>query len=82
MYKLTSEGHDYLKNGLPEKQLLKFIGNEKPMQEVVNLPNSKIAIGWARKNNWIKIENGIISLTDEGKKASKTDQEKNQLPLH
>ena len=76
MYKLTSEGHDYLKNGLPEKQLLKFIGNEKSMQEIVKLPNSKIAIGWARKNKWIKIENGIVSLTDEGRKVSKTDQEK------
>jgi phenylalanyl-tRNA synthetase alpha chain len=77
MYKLTEEGNDYLKNGLPEKQLLKFIGNEKPMQEVVKFPKSQIAVGWARKNGWISIENGIVRLTDSGKKSinEKTKEE-------
>lgn len=69
MYKLTEEGKEYLKNGLPEKRLLKFLENEKPMAEVVNFPNSQIAIGWARKKGWINIENGIVKLTDIGKKA-------------
>lgn len=71
MYKLTDEGKEYLKNGLPEKQLLKAIGEGKPMAEVVKMPKSQIAIGWARKNGWVKIENNIVTLTDEGKKAEK-----------
>jgi phenylalanyl-tRNA synthetase alpha chain len=78
MYKLTEEGNDYLKNGLPEKQLLKFVGNEKLMQEVVKFPKSQIAVGWARKNGWVKIESGTIRITDSGKKAmnDKTEEEK------
>jgi phenylalanyl-tRNA synthetase alpha chain len=69
MYKLTDEGKEYLKNGLPEKQLLKFLETNKPMADVVKLPKSQIAIGWARKNKWIAIENDIAMLTEEGKKA-------------
>ncbi len=34
MYKLTEEGSDYLKNGLPEKQLIKSIENEKLLEEL------------------------------------------------
>jgi phenylalanyl-tRNA synthetase alpha chain len=71
MYKLTEEGKEYLKNGLPEKQLLKFLETDKPLAEVVKLPKAQIAIGWARKNKWIAIENGVVKLTEEGKKASK-----------
>jgi len=78
MYKLTEEGKDYLKNGLPEKQLLKFLESEKPLEEVSKFPNSQIAIGWARRKEWIKIENNIVRLTDSGKKATgeRTKEEK------
>jgi phenylalanyl-tRNA synthetase alpha chain len=77
VYKLTEEGKEYLKNGLPEKQLLKFLETEKPMVEVLKLPKAQIAIGWARKNNWIKIDSGIVKITEEGIKAlnSKTVEE-------
>jgi len=71
MYKLTEEGKEYLKNELPEKQLLKFLETDKPMADVVKLPKAQIAIGWARKNKWIAIENGVVKLTDEGRKALK-----------
>jgi phenylalanyl-tRNA synthetase alpha chain len=71
MYGLTEECKEYLKNGLPEKQLLKFIENQKPLEEVIKFPKSQIAIGWAKKNGWIKIENNLVSLTEEGKKAEK-----------
>ncbi len=77
MYILTDEGKDYLKNGLPEKQLITFIVDEKPLEEVVKLPNSQIAIGWAKKNGWITIENNTVRLTDHGKKSleEKSDAE-------
>ena len=71
MYELTEEGKDYLKDGLPEKQLLKFLETDKPMAEVIKLPKAQIAIGWARKNKWIAIENGVVKLTEEGRKALK-----------
>jgi len=76
MYQLTEEGRDYLKNGLPEKQLLKFLEKEKPLEEVIKFPKSQIALGWARKNKWILIENNVVKLTDEGKKVEKTATEK------
>ena len=69
MYQLTDEGREYLRDGLPEKQLLKFIENEKPLEEVAKLIKSPIAIGWAKRNKWITIENNIVKATDEGKKA-------------
>ena len=71
VYKLTEEGKEYLKNGLPEKQLLKFLETDKPMAEVVKLPKSQIAIGWARKNKWITIDNNFVKITEEGKKVLK-----------
>jgi phenylalanyl-tRNA synthetase alpha chain len=71
MYKLTEEGKEYLKNGLPEKQLLKFLETDKPMADIVKLPKSQIAIGWAKKNKWITIENNFVKITEEGKKVLK-----------
>jgi phenylalanyl-tRNA synthetase alpha chain len=69
MYKLTEEGSDYLKNGLPEKQLLKLIGDGKPLEEVSKLPKTQIAIGWAKRNAWVEIENKMVKVTELGKKA-------------
>jgi len=67
MYKLTDEGKEYLKNGLPEKQLIKFIENEKSLEEVSKFPKAEIAVGWAKKNEWIIIENKIVKLSERGK---------------
>jgi phenylalanyl-tRNA synthetase alpha chain len=76
MYKLTKEGEEYLKNGLPEKQLLREIGIGKPMMEVIKLPKAQIGIGWAKKSGWIKIENNIVLPTEQGKVVQKTPIEK------
>ncbi|MFQ6020716.1 MAG: phenylalanine--tRNA ligase subunit alpha [Candidatus Aenigmatarchaeota archaeon] len=69
MYKLTEEGKKYLKEGLPEKNLLKFIATEKSLDEVKKFPNSVIALGWAKRNQWIEIKNNKVKLTDLGKSA-------------
>ncbi|MBU3896316.1 MAG: phenylalanine--tRNA ligase subunit alpha [Nanoarchaeota archaeon] len=74
MYQLTEEGKKYLKEGLPEKNLLKIL--PKSMSDVSKQPNAAISIGWAKKNNWIKIANGVIDTTDEGIQALK---EKNEI---
>jgi len=78
MYKLTEEGKDYLENGLPEKRLLKFIEDGKPLEEVSKFPKSQIAVGWAKRNAWIEIENKTVKITESGKKiiGEKTGIEK------
>ena len=67
---LTKEGKEYLKNGLPEKQV--FIELEKikgkilleDFKEKSNLSSEKIniAIGWLRRKKWVEF-------TKEGKKT-------------
>ena len=69
MYKLTEEGMEYKTRFLPEKGLLKFVGAGISLEEVKQFPKAEIAIGWAKKNNWIKIENDMVELTEEGKQA-------------
>ncbi len=67
MYQLTEEGSNYLKGDLPEKKLIQLLRDgSKPMSEIMKLPYAKIAISWAKKNGWIKIENGNMLLTDNG----------------
>ena len=69
MYELTKEGEEYLKNGLPEINLIKKIGEGLTFEDGKKLLNFNIGFQWAKKNNWIVIENGIIKLTDKGKNA-------------
>lgn len=75
MYRLTEEGREYLKQGLPEKRLLQLLPQR--IQEI-SLDKKEIAIAWAKKNGWIKLEQGLLSLTESGKNAlkGKTDVEK------
>ena len=67
MYQLTEEGLKYLREGLPEKNLLKSL--PESMSDISKHPSAAISIGWAKKNNWIKINQGTVEITDEGKKA-------------
>jgi len=80
--KLTSEGETYLKEGLPEKNLLKLISQGKTsLNELKKTKNSGIAIGWAKRKGWITIRNGKAELTPEGDSAlrDKTPAEKTLL---
>ena len=43
-----------------------------PWQRSSGFPKSQIAIGWARKSNWLKFDNNVVTLTDDGKKVEKT----------
>lgn len=62
MYVLTKEGKEYLENGLPEKKLLHVLkAGKKPMNGL-----NTIAVSWAKKNGWIKIEAGYAELTSLG----------------
>lgn len=64
MYVLTAEGRKYLDSGLPEKRLAE-LAREKPV--AVNEAKEKIeefsiAIQWAKKKGWVRIDKDCIRL--------------------
>jgi phenylalanyl-tRNA synthetase alpha chain len=70
MHKLTSEGQRYLKEGLPEKNLIKKLAQMPlTMQDMKSMTGSQIAVSWAKKNGWINISGGTLELTELGRKA-------------
>jgi len=60
MYILTEEGKRYLSQGLPEKRLMMVLGKGKTISQLKGIDNLNIALQWARKNGWIKIEKGAV----------------------
>ena len=57
MYVLTSEGKKYLNSGLPEKRLVELLKKPIPINDArKRIEDLSIALTWAKKNNWIKIE--------------------------
>jgi len=72
-FNLTEEGRTYAEEGLPEKRLIKLVslGKGKISELKDDFPDLSIALVWVRRNNWAKIDNGQLELTEEGKKAAK-----------
>ncbi|RLI99518.1 MAG: phenylalanine--tRNA ligase subunit alpha [Candidatus Aenigmatarchaeota archaeon] len=70
---LTEEGQRYVEEGLPEKRLLLMVKDgKKHVNEIrKQIANANIAIAWAKRKGWIKIENGVIEITEKGIKACK-----------
>jgi phenylalanyl-tRNA synthetase alpha chain len=69
-YILTEEGKKYLKEGFPEMRLIEEISKgEISFEKAKDMEGFNIALQWAKKNNWIRIESGIIKLSEEGKAA-------------
>jgi len=60
----TDEGTEYLNNGLPETQLLKFCRNETPLVELQKHTAFRIGFGQLRKKGLISVNNGVVSETD------------------
>jgi phenylalanyl-tRNA synthetase alpha chain len=57
MYKLTPEGEKYLKGGLPEVNLLKVVRGPVSLGEArQKVENFSVAVQWALKRGWVKIE--------------------------
>lgn len=70
MYKLTKEGKRYVKNGLPEKRLIKILKKEgeSKISELENkIENLEIGIGHLKKKGWISIEEDRLELKKEPK---------------
>ncbi|MEA2055077.1 MAG: phenylalanine--tRNA ligase subunit alpha [Candidatus Thermoplasmatota archaeon] len=75
-YSITDEGEKFLKNGLPEKNLLgRLMEGEKSFEELgLGKENMGIAVGWLKRKGWCEIEKRggkkFLRLTDEGRKVS------------
>jgi len=66
MYRLTEEGHKYLKDGLPEQRLVKMLEKGPvSIKDASRMDDFSIAFQWAKKNNWVKIDRGVIALIEE-----------------
>ena len=82
VYALGKEGKEYLKKGLPEKRALNLIIENKGKATLKELSKNlsgqeiPVAIGWLKKNNWaniLKEKETTLEITDEGKKAVKSE---------
>ncbi|MBI4896660.1 MAG: phenylalanine--tRNA ligase subunit alpha [Candidatus Aenigmarchaeota archaeon] len=67
-YRLTPEGEEYLRNGLPEQRLVELLkqGPLTIQQASEQIPNFSIALQWAKKNRWVVVTSGVIELTEHG----------------
>lgn len=59
MYILTEEGRRYVKEKLPELRLLDML--PASMDAIRNMDDFGVALQWAKKNGWIKIEGNKIT---------------------
>lgn len=67
---LTEEGRKYLKHGLPEKALAEMIeksGGRLVIDEARKLEGFNIALNWAKRNGWIKIDKEFLLLNEKPK---------------
>ena len=73
----TEEGEQYVKDGLPERQLYNSFDTTIPMSKLNQHALAKIGIGWMRRLGWITIQDGIVAKTD----APKSDLEQGLLHI-
>ncbi len=62
-YNLTSEGEEYAKCGLPERQMISAISGSTSLEELKGKVSPKIvgiATGWLRRKGWANIEQGNV----------------------
>jgi len=72
---LTEEGKKYLKSGFPEKNLADVLKNGPlSMNEAKGMiDNFNIALQWAKKNGWIKINGGELTLGEYPDEIAEAD---------
>lgn len=87
IYSLDKDGVRFLKEGFPEKRMLKIIeenggaANLEYISKKLEKSEIPIAIGWLKKNGWASIKKDkdtILEITHKGKKAliEETEDEK------
>jgi len=67
---LTREGLEYVEQGLPERNLLNLVSEGENKIDSLRKRMKKFSIGlvWVKKNDWIVIKNGMLYLTEKGRK--------------
>ncbi len=74
MYVLTAEGKKYLNSGLPEKKLVDLLDKPLPIPDAKkHMSDLSIALTWAKKNKWIKIEGGRLILIEKPARIPEQD---------
>jgi phenylalanyl-tRNA synthetase alpha chain len=75
-YSLTKEGEEYVKIGLPERQVIGSLESPTSLEELRSRFSPQmvgIATGWLVKKGWAKIEDGIM--VPSGKSDAGKDEE-------
>ena len=77
-FSLTDEGEIYSRKGLPEKNLLEILKiGSKSLKELQKSFNGlSIALAWTRRNNWVDIDKGVLSITEKGRSIREIPPEK------
>jgi phenylalanyl-tRNA synthetase alpha chain len=74
VYALTDEGKKYLKEGLPETQLVKSLKKSTTIEQArKSIDNFSIALQWAKKNGWVRVEKGKLVLVKKPDSATEQD---------
>ncbi|MFH1294529.1 MAG: phenylalanine--tRNA ligase subunit alpha, partial [Candidatus Aenigmatarchaeota archaeon] len=60
MFVLTEEGLRYLREGLPEERLVKIVRKPTMIIKLRSTPDFNVALLWAKKKGWIKVESGKV----------------------
>jgi phenylalanyl-tRNA synthetase alpha chain len=88
VYSLGKEGKQFLEKGFPEKRSLKIISDKggkaslKDLSNVLNKNEIPIAIGWLKRKGWANIKKDketVLEITNDGKKALKTETEEEKI---
>ncbi len=64
-YKLSKKGRQVVREGSPEYRLVEILGEGPKKFSEIKIP-ADVAVGKAKQNGWIEIDDGEISLTGEG----------------
>ena len=68
-FEITKEGKNDITDGFPEELLLESA--KKSNMRISDADN--IALGWAKRNEWISIKNESITITEKGREAKRSD---------
>jgi len=71
-YELTKKGHAVIREGSPEYRLVEILEDGPKSFSEINIP-ADVAVGKARQKDWIEIDDGEVSLTDEGRLVDEDD---------
>lgn len=83
---LSDDGENYAQEGLPERKLLNLLQQEGSVhmkdlgvKSGLNPSDVKIGVGWLVRKQWAKINQGEVTITDNGKEMADNLQEDEKL---